>query len=133
MLDLAVRELGPDASRSARRTRRATLEALALLVSPDGDASYLGRGQDAGVGARHRGGGARRRRARPSPPARRRYLGAARAALRRLERRHATRDRGFDVVPHAGRRATTAGLDPYVHTVAYNGLALFGLTPRATR
>ena len=100
MLDLAVRELGPDASRSARRTRRATLEALALLVSPAGNASYLGRGQDQvwvpAVTAAALAAGARAFPARAP-----RYLGAARAALRRLERRHATRDRGFDVVPHA--------------------------------
>jgi hypothetical protein len=127
MLDLAVRELGPGASRAARRARRATLEALALLVSPAGSASYLGRGQDQvwvpaiTVAALAAG-------ARAFPARAPRYLGAARAALRRLERLHATRDRGFDVVPGASRRTTTAGIDPYVHTVAYNGLALFALT-----
>ena len=126
MLDLAVRELGPDASPSARRAHRATLEALALLVAPDGDVSYLGRGQ-AQVWVPALAAGALAAGARAFPARGPRYLGAARAALRRLERLHATRDRGFDVVPGAGARATADGLDPYVHTVAYNGLALFGL------
>ncbi len=132
MLDLAVRELGPDASRSARRTRRATLEALALLVSPAGTRATSAAARTQvwvpAIAAAALAAGARAFPARAP-----RYLGAARAALRRLERRHATRDRGFDVVPHAGRRATTAGLDPYVHTVAYNGLALFGAHRRARR
>ena len=126
MLDLAVRELGEDAARAAHRAHRATLEALALLLSPDGDASYLGRGQ-AQVWVPALAAGALAAGARAFPARAPRYLGAARAAIRRLERLHATRDRGFDVVPGAAARATTAGLDPYVHTVAYNGLALFGL------
>src|SRR5215207_608578 len=126
MLDLAVGELGREASRSARRAHRATLEALAVLVTPDGDVSYLGRGQ-AQVWVPAVAAAALAAGARAFPARAPRYLGAARAALRRLERLHATRDRGFDVVPDVSGRATTAGLDPYVHTVAYNGLALFGL------
>ena len=35
---------------------------------------------------------------------------------------------GLQVVPGAVARTTTAGIDAYAHTVAYNGLALFGLT-----
>jgi hypothetical protein len=98
-----------------------------VLVSPAGNASYLGRGQDQ-VWVPAMTAAALAAGARAFPARAPRYLGAARAALRRLERLHATRDRGFDVVPGVSRRTTTAGLDPYVHTVAYNGLALFALT-----
>src|SRR5215207_10035583 len=45
MLSEALSQLGPAASRSARRASRETLDALAALVAPDGDMSYLGRGQ----------------------------------------------------------------------------------------
>ena len=127
MLDLAVRELGPGAAKAAKRARRATLEALAVLVSPAGNASYLGRGQDQ-VWVPAMTAAALAAGARAFPARAPRYLGAARAALHRLKRLHATRDRGFDVVPGASRRTTAAGIDPYVHTVAYNGLALFALT-----
>ena len=126
MLDIAVRELGPEASKSARRARLATMEALAVFLSPDGDVSWLGRGQ-AQVWVPALAAAALVAGARAHPARAPRYLGAARVALRRLERLHATRDRGFDVVPGAPERTTTNGIDPYVHTVAYNGLTLFGL------
>ena len=121
---------GARAGRLGRRPARPPRDARGARrcsSPPTASASYLGRGQDQvwvpAITAAALAAGARAFPARAP-----RYLGAARAALRRLERLHATRDRGFDVVPGASRRTTTAGIDPYVHTVAYNGLALFALT-----
>jgi hypothetical protein len=130
MLSEAVAELGPAASRAARRVRRETTNALAALLAPDGDASYLGRGQDQvwvpALAAAALANGARAAACRH--PARAvRYLGAAQRAVQRLERLHAG-PQGLQLVPGASTRATADGIDGYAHTVAYNGLALFGLT-----
>ena len=87
MLGEAVTQLGADASRPVRRARREALDALSVLVAPDGDASYLGRGQaQAWVpGAHRRGAGRRRaRRAGAHPKRAGRYLAAAQRALQRL-------------------------------------------------
>jgi hypothetical protein len=99
-------------------------------VAPDGAADYLGRGQGnvwvpaVTVAAMVAGATLRPERAA-------RYLGVARVALERLRTLHLTGDRGLLVVP--GARATYDGLDPYVHTVAYNGVALWALTVAAER
>lgn len=125
MLAEAVQALGPRASAAARHTARATVELLSRLVAPDGAADYLGRGQGnvwipAVTAAAMLSG------ARLHPTAAGRYVAVARLALARLRALHLTPDRGFRVVP--GDRTTVLGLDPYVHTVAYNGLALWALT-----
>ena len=130
MLSEAVRELGPSASPAARRASRETMDALAVLVAPDGDLSYLGRGQDQawvpGLVAGALASGARD--AAATHPARAgRYLAAARRAVERLATLHAG-PQGLQLVPGAAVRTTAAGIDHYAHTVAYNGLALFGLT-----
>jgi hypothetical protein len=130
MLREAVAQLGPAASRSARRAMRETMDALSVLVSPDGDTSYLGRGQGQtwvpALAAAALAGGARDVAA--THPARAaRYLAGAQRAVRRLAVQHAG-PQGLQVVPGALTRSTTAGIDAYAHTVAYNGLALFGLT-----
>ena len=52
---------------------------------------------------------------------------ARRRAVRRLARCHASAH-GLQLVPGAAARTTADGIDGYAHTVAYNGLALFGLT-----
>ena len=49
--------------------------------------------------------------------------------VERLRALHLNPVGGFLVVP--GARLSTAGIDPYAHTVAYNGLAMFGLTVAA--
>jgi hypothetical protein len=129
MLSEAVAQLGPAASRPARRALRETLDTLAALVAPDGDMSYLGRGQGqtwvpalvAGAMANGARAAARRHDRRRGG----RYLAVARRAVRRLELLHAS-PQGFRLVP--GERTTADGIDGYAHTVAYNGLALFGLT-----
>jgi hypothetical protein len=56
-----------------------------------------------------------------------RYLAGAQRALRRLAALYPSAQ-GLQVVPGAAARTSTAGIDAYAHTVAYNGLALFGLT-----
>lgn len=128
MLSEAIDQLGPEASRKALRVSRETLDTLAALVAPDGDMTYLGRGQGQTwvpalvAGAMANGA----HDAAPLHPARAaRYLAVASAAVRRLATLHAS-PQGFRLVP--GVRSTTAGIDGYAHTVAYNGLALFGLT-----
>jgi hypothetical protein len=130
MLAEAVRQLGRKASRSARRASRETLKALAVLVAPDGDISYLGRGQaQAWVPAVVAGAlasGARDAAVR-RPGLAGIYLAAARRAVERLATQHSG-DHGLQLVPGASFRATTNGIDGYAHTVAYNGLALFALT-----
>jgi hypothetical protein len=127
MLILAVEDLGAQASASARLAVRHSLDALSLLMSPDGDVSYLGRGQAQvwvpalTAGALLKGA---RRLAATDPARAARYLVGARQALARLTNLHQA-PYGFLVVP--GARATFNGLDFYVNTLAYNGLALFGL------
>jgi hypothetical protein len=128
MLSEAIKQLGPAAAPAARRAGRRTMDALAALVAPDGDATYLGRGQDQvwvpALTAAAMANGARAAAA-TDPRRAARYLAVARCAIRRLERRHAS-PTGLKLV--GGERTTTEGIDGYAHTVAYNGLALFGLT-----
>jgi hypothetical protein len=127
MLILAVEDLGAQASPSARLAVRHSLEALSVLMSPDGDISYLGRGQGQvwvpalAAGALLKGA---RALAATDPARAARYLAGAQQALRRLATIHQA-PYGFLVVP--GARTTVNGLDFYVNTLAYNGLTLFGL------
>jgi hypothetical protein len=129
-LSEAVTELGPKASRAARRARRETMDALSALVAPDGDMSYLGRGQGQtwvpAIVAAAMADGARDAAVR-APARAGRYLAVARRAVQRLRRLHASAN-GLQLVPGAVARTTADGIDSYAHTVAYNGLALFGLT-----
>ena len=100
------------------------------MVAPDGAADYLGRGQGnvwvpaATVAAMVAG-------ATLHPERSARYLSVARVALARLRALHLTSDRGLLVVP--GARVGYDGIDPYVHTVAYNALALWALAVAADR
>ena len=125
-LSEALEQLGPGASPAARRAQRETLDALAVLVAPDGDATWFGRGQaqvwvPAVVVAAMADG------ARGDPVRAGRYLAVARRALARLRRLHAGAQ-GLQLVPGSAARTTTDGIDGYAHAVAYNGLALFALT-----
>jgi hypothetical protein len=130
MLQEAIAQLGPAASHSARRAAQETTDALSVLMSPDGDMSYLGRGQGQtwvpALAAGALAAGARDVAA-TQPVRAGLYLAGAQRALRRLVALHAG-PQGLQVVPGALTRTTTAGIDAYAHTVAYNGLALFGLT-----
>ena len=82
MLREAVAQLGPAASRAGTARRARALDALSVLVAPDGDVE-LPRpraGAGLGAGARRRGAGRRRARRRPPPPAPRRPLPRRRPA-----------------------------------------------------
>jgi hypothetical protein len=131
MLAQAIELLGRDATAAARATSRETLDALSALLAPDGDPSYLGRGQGQvwvpAIATAALAAGARAAAGR-YPARAGRYLAAARRALRRLRTHHATADHGLDLVPGASRRSTADGIDGYAHTVAYNALALLGLS-----
>ena len=128
MLAEAVHELGPEASSGARRALDQALDALTVLTAPDGDVSYLGRGQAqvwvpamTAAAAAH---GARMH-ATDDRSRMRRHLAVADRALDRLQRAYLRPDGRFSVVP--GMRTSTLGIDWYAHTVAYNGLALFAI------
>src|SRR5919108_5490854 len=129
MLSEAIALLGRKASRKARRVSRETLDTLAALVAPDGDMSYLGRGQGQNwvpaLVAGAMANGARSAAARSKPVRAARYLAVAQRAVRRLATHHASPQ---GLLPVPGARTTADGIDHYAHTVAYNGLALFGLT-----
>jgi hypothetical protein len=131
MLLLAVEDLGSQASAAARLAVKQSLEALSVLMSPDGDVSYVGRGQDQvwvpAVTAAALIKGARIT-AGADPLRAGRYLTGASQALSRLSRLHVA-PYGFRVVP--GTRTTMAGVDWYVNTLAYNGLTLFALQEAA--
>ncbi len=96
-------------------------------MAPDGDVSYLGRGQSQvwvpALTAAALLKGARSL-ATTDPTRAARYLAGAQQALQRLATLHQA-PYGFLVVP--GARTTVNGLDFYVNTLAYNGLTLFGL------
>jgi hypothetical protein len=131
MINEAIAQLGPAASPAARRVQRQSLDALSVLISPDGDISYLGRGQGQtwvpALAAGALASGARVAIGAGQPGRAARYLAATQRAVRRLAALHSG-PYGFQVVPGAQTRTTTVGIDPYAHTVAYNGLALFGLS-----
>ena len=129
MLGEAVAQLGAAASPAALRVQQETRDALSLLVAPDGDASYLGRGQGQpwvpALTAGALAAGARDTIA-TEPKRAARYLAAAQRAVQRLAGLQAG-PQGLQLVPGAIGRTTAEGIDGYAHTVAYNGLALFGL------
>jgi hypothetical protein len=126
MLTQVYEHLGPN----TRRALGQTLEALSVLVAPDGAADYFGRGQG-NVWVPAVTAAAMVEGAALYPQRAGRYLAVAEAALARLRALHLTPNRGLRVLP--GERETYAGVDSYVHTVAYNGLALWALSVAAER
>ena len=101
-----------------------------MLVAPDGAADYLGRGEG-NVWVPAVTAAAMIEGAALYPERAGRYLAVAEAAVARLRALHLTPDRGLLVVP--GERESYDGIDSYVHTVAYNGLALWALAVAAER
>lgn len=100
------------------------------LMAPDGDVSYIGRGQgqvwniaaaaDAfGVAAKNS----------KDPVWRERYLAGVDRALKRLETVHTPNSWGLPLVPRLANDKSPdyKGLDRYANQAAYNGLALFAL------
>ena len=101
-----------------------------MLVAPDGAADYFGRGEG-NVWVPAVTAAAMVEGAALYPERAGRYLAVAEAAVARLRALHLTPDRGLLVVP--GDRDGYEGIDSYVHTVAYNGLALWALAVAAER
>ncbi|WP_320669856.1 hypothetical protein [Patulibacter defluvii] len=132
MLAQSVAELGASASSSARRALRETLDALSVLIAPDGEIAWYGRGQAqvwtlamaAAAGAE----GARAFRGQPALAGR--YLAVTRVALQRLRERH-RESTGLlalvDTWPGGGSRRNVRGIDPYAGSVVYGGLAQLAL------
>jgi hypothetical protein len=125
MMVRALDALGPGASPRAEEATRDALDAISALASPDGDLTYLGRGQAqvwvAAVMVAAGIEGAQRFAANPVRAGR--YLGIAEIGLERLQR---YRTGGtLRLVP--GERDDMVGIDDYAGEVTYNGMALFAL------
>jgi hypothetical protein len=133
MLGQALIQLGPEAAPAAWQVYRENLTALSVLVAPDGTVTHMGRGQDQVwtlamvVGAMTDGAALY---AATEPARASEYLAVAERALTRLQQQHLYAG-GVRIV--SGPRTTVAGIDPYAHWVAYNGLTLFVLTLAAER
>lgn len=126
----ALADLGARATRGERHALRAALDGLTGIVAPDGELSWMGRGDGqvwvpaAALYAATTG--ARMFRADAARAARYRAVAAAMLAV--LEgRAPAPGQVGFRLVPDAERRTGYAGIDHYANAVTYNGLALFFL------
>jgi hypothetical protein len=137
MLGKAILMLGARAPLDARLAFTRAARALVGLTAPDGDDTYIGRGQaqvwtaaatiDALAIAAELTG---------DPTWRGRYLSAAQLALARLESIYPSSGWGFPLVPRfAGIPDPTSysGIDHYANTVEYNGLALWALDDAAVQ
>lgn len=126
MLLRALDELGRPDPRAEEAALDA-LDALTALAAPDGDLSYMGRGQgQVWVPATMLAAGLEgARRYADSPVRARRYLGLALLAWHNLESRHRTGSI-LRLVPGAPR-SDMRGIDGYAGSVTYDGLALFAL------
>jgi hypothetical protein len=126
----ALGDLRGRPTKRERRALRSALDALTGIVAPDGELSWMGRGDGqvwvpaaalyaATVGSRMFAADA---------PRAARYRAVAAAMLAILEgRAPAAGQVGFLLVPGAETRTTYAGIDHYANAVTYNGLALFFL------
>jgi hypothetical protein len=135
MLGKAILMLGAQAPADLRQAFARAARALVGLMAPDGDDTYIGRGQaqvwsvaatiDALAIATEL----------TSDSAwRGRYLNAAALAFARLQALYPSRGWGFPLVPRfAGIAAPSSyrGIDHYANTVEYNGLALWELQDAA--
>jgi hypothetical protein len=137
MLGRAILILGSQAPADARSAFARTAEALVGLMAPDGDDTYIGRGQGqvwtvaAAIDAL-----AIAAELTTDPLWRGRYLSAAAVALARLEALYPTSGSGFPLVPRLAGVAHPGGyrgVDHYANTVEYNGLALWELDDAAAR
>ncbi|HEX2703867.1 MAG TPA: hypothetical protein VHM72_10600 [Solirubrobacteraceae bacterium] len=137
MLGRAMLALGARTPPALGEAFGRTAEALVGLLAPDGDDTYIGRGQaqvwsvaatidalaiaaELTTDATWRG----------------RYLSAAAVALQRLQSLYPSSGWGFPLVPRfAGDNLPTSytGIDRYANTVEYDGLALWALDDAATQ
>jgi len=125
----AVRLLGREASRPARRTLVRGARASLTLTAPDGDLAYVGRSQQQAWALPFTAYGveAAARLARPGRAARLRALAVR--ALTRLETSYVLTDGGLAIVPAFVEPLPPwyGGIDRYVGAVPYSGLTIVGL------
>ncbi|HUB75478.1 MAG TPA: hypothetical protein VL977_00400, partial [Solirubrobacteraceae bacterium] len=136
MLGRAILMLGRRTPRSARLAFARAARALAGLLAPDGDGTYIGRGQgqvwtvaatiDAlSIAAELTG----------DPTWRGRYLAGVQLELARLEALYPASGWGLPLVPRfagEGQPRSYSGIDHYANTVEYDGLALWALDDAAS-
>ncbi|WP_320671274.1 hypothetical protein [Patulibacter defluvii] len=127
-----VRELGPAAPPAARRSLRRALDALTVLMAPDGQVAWYGRGQSQvwvpAIAAAAAAEGARAFAA--DRPLAGRLLAVVDRALTLLRDRYRQPDGRLLLVdrgPGAAERRDMVGIDHYAGNVVYGGLAAYGL------
>jgi len=137
MLGKAILLLGVRTPPAAREAFTRTAEALVGLMAPDGDDTYIGRGQaQVWTVAATIDALATAAELFTDPIWRGRFLSAAGVELGRLEALYPTDGWGFPLVPRfVGDNLPTNynGIDHYANTVEYDGLALWALDDAATQ
>lgn len=137
MLGKAILMLGARTPPAALAAFQRTAEALVGLMAPDGDATYIGRGQaQVWTVATTIDALALAVELTADPIWRGRYLSAAALELQRLQALYPSDGWGFPLVPgFAGPSMPTnyIGIDHYANTVEYDGLALWALDDAATQ
>jgi hypothetical protein len=137
MLGKAILLLGSRTPPAARSAFARTAEALVALMAPDGDDTYIGRGQaQVWTVAATIDALATAAELTTSQTWRGRYLSAIAVALERLEALYPTSGWGFPLVPRFAGQADPnnyRGIDHYANTVEYNGLALWALQDAAAQ
>ncbi|MGD0196830.1 MAG: hypothetical protein ABSC56_02815 [Solirubrobacteraceae bacterium] len=136
LLGKAILMLGPAAPPATRAAFGRTARALVALLAPDGNDTYIGRGQaqvwTVGVTIDALATAAELT---ADPNWRGRYLAAAQVSLERLETLYPSSGWGLPLVPrfaNVGDPHSYAGIDHYANTVEYNGLALWALDGAVT-
>jgi len=131
LLGKAVLLLGDHAPAALRAALGRTAEALVALLAPDGNGTYIGRGQGqvwtVGVTIDALAIAAELT---SDPLWRGRYLSAAQVSLERLEGVYPSAGWGLPLVPRfagSGDPSSYGGIDHYANTVEYDGLALWAL------
>ncbi len=135
MLGQAALALGAQAPRAVRSAFSRAARALLGLMAPDGNVTYIGRGQGQvwTVGATVDALAIAAELA-PTPAWRGRYLAGVTLALEHLETAYPLNGWGFPLVPRLADDAQPnyLGIDGYANTVEYNGLTLWALQKAAT-
>ncbi len=131
LLGRVAEDLGPNKTPQAvTQTLQKNARALTGLIAPDGDTSYIGRGQGQvwvpaatanalAIAAKHT----------TNKEWRGRYLKGVALSIQRIQTKHTPGTWGMPVVPKhlTGNQNSTKGIDSYASTTSYNGLALEAL------